>query len=161
MKTLLSHSLSSLMLGLLLFTTACKKDPDPVPAGPSFVGKTYRITSFTLNPALDLDNDGKPDTDLTILFDDCRKDDTVTFLTGGKTQTGFGSKLCSDDDPNNRDGGTWTYDEGRNILKTVDKDDPTEVTEWALEGSGSTLRAVNTFDASGVTYTSTLIMKAL
>lgn len=161
MKTLLTRSLSGLMLGLLLFATSCKTDPDPTPAGPSFVGKTYRIAAFTLNPALDLNGDGKPDTDLTILFDDCRKDDTVTFETGGKIKVGFGNKLCNDDDPNNRDGGTWTFDEGRKILKTVDKDDPTEITEWAIDDSGSTLRAVETFDASGVTYTSTLIMKAL
>jgi hypothetical protein len=161
MKTLLIRPLYGLTLSFLILTASCKKDPDPNPVGPAFVDKTYRITSFTLDPALDLNNDGKPDTDLTLLFDECRKDDTVTLETGGKITTGFGATTCTGDDPADRNGGTWTYDEARKVLKTVDKDDPTEITEWVVEASGNTLRAAEEFVAQGVTYKSTLVMKAI
>ncbi|MBD2699546.1 hypothetical protein IC229_02785 [Spirosoma sp. BT702] len=146
---------------IILITSSCKKENDPLPTSQSFVGKTYQIVSFTLNPALDLDNDGIADTDLTLLFSDCRKDDTVTFETGGKILTGFGTSKCTGDDTSDRNGGTWTYDQSRNVLKTLDKDDPTVITEWAIEASGNTLRSVEQFEAQGVTYTSTMVMKAI
>ncbi len=159
MKNSLTRPLSSLALGLLLFATSCKKNADPNPLGISVSGKTYRIASFTITPGVDLDGDGKPDTDLTILMDECKLDDTVTLQAGGKISVSFGATKCPDD--NSTDGGTWTYDDTRKTLKTVDKDEPTSVTEFEVIESGNTLRAVEEFTQSGVTYRSTLLMKAI
>ncbi|MVM31138.1 hypothetical protein GO755_13940 [Spirosoma sp. HMF4905] len=161
MNLSLTRPLYGLTLGLLLFTTSCKTDPDPVPSGPPFVGKTYQLDTFTLDPAIDLDGDKKPDTDLTILMASCELDNTVRFDTGGKITVGFGASKCPDDDPNDLNGGTWIYDESRSVLKITDRDDPTIQTEWEVTSAGASIKTISRFEESGVTYTGTMIWKAV
>lgn len=155
------RTLYGLGLGLLMAVTSCKNGGDPVPAGPTFDGKTYRIVSYTLNPAADLDGDGKADTDLTILMDDCVKDNTATLETGGKVKINFGTVKCASDGPATQNGGTWSYDTTKNVLKTVDNDNPTKFTEWQVSEGGNTLRTTAQFVDDEVTYTTTMIMKTL
>ncbi|MVM41675.1 hypothetical protein GO730_35075 [Spirosoma sp. HMF3257] len=157
----LTRLLLGLTLGLLLLTTSCKKDPDPGPAGPAFVGKTYRLDSFTLEPPIDLDGDGKADSDLTLLMESCELDNTIRFDTGGKISVGLGASKCPDDDPNDLNGGTWIYDEARSVLKITDRDDPTVQTEWEVTSAGASIKTVSRFVEGGVTYTGTMIWRTI
>jgi hypothetical protein len=53
---------------ITLTTSSCKKGDEvvqPTDNTPAFVGKNLVMTSFQINPAIDLDGDGKVDTDRT------------------------------------------------------------------------------------------------
>ena len=62
---------------LISFTTAHQS--------PSFTGKFWKPVTMTVSPAIDLDLDGKPDTDLLANLEECDQDDAEMYKSNGKT----------------------------------------------------------------------------
>ncbi|MBD2753644.1 hypothetical protein [Spirosoma validum] len=131
----------------LLLASAYNKANVPVKAEasnntPAFIGKNLTMTSFQVNPAIDLDADGKLDTDLTIFLRDCDKDNTVTFEKGGVMSGSNGPLSCSANEvaPSIKPS-HWTYDPSTKTIRIVKDNDATDVSEWkVLEASGNSLK---------------------
>lgn len=159
-----SLSLWSLLLGLMLFTAACNKDKDGVEPGgidgtPAFVGKSWQLSAFTLDPAQDLDGDGKPDADLMKFMRPCDKDNTVTFEKNGKLSGSNGKLKCDDDEPTDGSAGRWSYNADTKILTITDEDG---ANEWKIiESTGSTLKAAVEVLEEGNEFKAVMTWKAV
>lgn len=129
----------SALLGLLLVTASCKHDQEPVQPGnngdfvASFVGVRWQMAEFKLDPALDIDGDGKPDSDLMRFLRPCDLDNTIVFERSGRMSGDNGKVTCDDDhnDPAANKPGSWTYDNVTKLLRIVDGDDGS-VSEWIV-----------------------------
>jgi hypothetical protein len=161
----------ALLGGLLLGGfSSCKKDnnePNPGTGGgtPSFVGKNWVVQSILLDPAIDLDGDGKPDSDMVPFLDDCNRDDSVVFQADGKMMEDHGAVLCDDD--NNvklKHTHNWTYDATSRKISLADPTTPSEVSTWdVLDLSSSTLNVRATIlpeDGKTGAIKATMTMKA-
>lgn len=140
--------------------TSCKHDNDPVvpepnPPGsiaPTFEGVRWQLSNMVLDPAVDIDGDGRVDSDITNLFlRPCDLDNTLVFERGGNVSGDKGKLRCDDDDPTpTGKSARWTYDSAAKQLRIVDG---TEVTEWVvLEASASYLKVKQQFTEEGKTY---------
>ncbi len=145
MKKLNAFIVASVAI-LTLTLSGCKKNEneiDPIDGGtPAFVGKRMVLSSFIMDPAVDLDGDGKVDPDLMAFLEDCEKDNIVIFEKGGKLSGENGAKRCDDDELSEGNAGTWTYNEQTKILRIVDADDKSDISEWkVIEASSKILKA--------------------
>ncbi|QDK80316.1 hypothetical protein EXU85_17585 [Spirosoma sp. KCTC 42546] len=139
----------AVMATLVLATSSCKKGDDGVQpadntATPAFVGKNLVMTSFQVNPAIDLDGDGKLDTDLMVFLRACDKDNTLVFEKNGTLSGSNGQLSCSDNeaDPSAVKPSHWTYNEQTKTIRIVKDSDATDVSEWkVLEASATGLKA--------------------
>jgi len=166
MKTSLTQ-LRSVLFALLVVAglASCKKDgeninPDLIDNNPAFVGKKWQLSSFILDPAIDLDGDGTPDPDLLEYLPACSKDDIIIFKADGK-MGGEPGVLCDDETPGGSGSGSWTYDKNSKILKIIGSDGPTDVDELqVVEMSASTLKAKVEVTEEGTTLTAYMTFKA-
>ena len=146
------NRLNSLMLAgaatLMLTASAFKKDnqtvqPDSNSATLAFVGKSLVMTSFQVSPAIDLDADGKLDSDLTVFLRDCDKDNSITFEKEGVMSGSNGNLSCSDHEVASpiAKSSHWTYDPSTKTIRIVKDNDATDVSEWkVLEASANSLK---------------------
>ncbi len=81
-----------------------------------FTDKYWVVESVTVSPSIDLDLDGKPDTDMTILIEECEKDDALMFKSDNTLIQHVGEKKCDDDDPIEEEVGEWSYNESTKTL---------------------------------------------
>ncbi|UFH54296.1 hypothetical protein [Spirosoma sp. KNUC1025] len=163
------NRLNSLLLAatatLMLTTSSCKKDSETVQPGgsePAFVGKAMMMTSFQVNPAIDLDADGKLDTDLTIFLRDCDKDNTITFEKNGVMSGSNGQLSCSSDeaDPSAAKPSHWTYNESTKTIRIVKDNDPTDVSEWkVVDASASGLKVEVSVNEPTRSYKTIMVWK--
>lgn len=75
-----------------------------------FGNKYWIIESSTIEPALDLDLDGKPDTDILKITPACEKDDARLFRADGIIITNRGKVSCEEDEETEEETGEWTYE---------------------------------------------------
>ncbi len=85
-------------------------------AVPSFTDKYWKIESITVSPAVDLDMDGKPDADATILLEECDRDDAEMYKSDRTIIKHAGTKKCDDDDPLEEEVGEWSYNEATKTI---------------------------------------------
>lgn len=98
----------------------------------------WQLVSATITPAIDLDLDGKPDTDLGILLLPCDRDDADQYRSDGVIITDRGTTLCEDDEQAEREEtGTWTYDAATKTL-TMDRYDSDNIVTAKLESASAT-----------------------
>jgi hypothetical protein len=164
---------TTLMLALTatitLTTTACKKgddstQPTPVDNTPAFVGKNLMMTSFQINPAIDLNGDGTLDNDLMIFLEDCDKDNTIIFEKNGKLSGSNGALVCTngDDDPSAVEPSHWTYNAQTKTLKIIKDSDATDVSEWkVVEASASGLKVEIGVEEAAQSYKTIMTWKAI
>jgi hypothetical protein len=166
MKTFQTVAYSALLLAAL---ASCKKDndvtdPDGGPGQPAFVGKKWVTQSMTIQPAIDLNGDGKPDSDVTGLLDACDLDDAAVFKADGKLLTDHGAQRCEASEVAEEHTANWTYQKAANTIKLADPTNPSEVTTWEiLNQSANTLKIrVELFpaDGTGQNIMATVTMKA-
>lgn len=152
-----------------LTTSSCKKgdeavQPTPVDNTPAFVGKNLVMTSFQLNPAIDMDGDGKVDSDLMVFLRDCDKDNTIVFEKNGKLSGGNGQLSCSDDDadPSAVKPSHWTYNAQTKTIQIVKDDDPSDASEWkVVDASASGLKVEISVDEPTRSYKTIMTWKAI
>ena len=75
-----------------------------------FGDRYWVIASVTIHPALDVDMDGKPDTDLLILRESCERDDADQYRSDGIIFTNRGSAHCDEEEEREEETGTWSFD---------------------------------------------------
>src|SRR5919202_231454 len=128
----------TLALAALLLTgaVACKKDQEgssPTPDNsPAFVGKKWKMVSFTLDNPIDFDGDGKLDSDLTAFLDECHKDDSVVFEADGKVMGDNGQQRCEADEQAVEQTNTWSFDAAKQVLSLNDVKSPGNLSQWRV-----------------------------
>lgn len=87
-----------------LLTASCKKSSSKPAAGNNqvaalLVDKNWVITAATMGTAVDVNQDGTPDTDLynAAIKGTCREDDYLRFLADGNMLEREGENVCSDE----------------------------------------------------------------
>lgn len=153
----------------MLTAAAFKKDNQTVQtdshkAPLAFVGKNLVLSSFQVNPAIDLDADGKLDNDLTVFLRDCEKDNTITFEKSGVLSDSNGQLSCSANatDTFITKPGHWTYDELTKTIRIVKGSEATHVSDWkVLDASGSGLTLERSVTEPTRSYKTVMILKAV
>jgi hypothetical protein len=77
--------------------TSCrhkKDDPQPASVKEMLINKKWLATSMTIDPGVDIDGDGKIDTDWMQFIEDCEKDDLTVFADDGELLTLDGAVKC-------------------------------------------------------------------
>ena len=99
-KTIQLAVLLSVMAGVLTFQ-ACKKDEKDTAKTKTELITTgsWKMTAFTINPAVDVDFDGDTETNVFEVLDGCIKDDLTTFKTNGTAEGNEGASKCDSADP--------------------------------------------------------------
>src|SRR5690606_49768 len=95
----------SLFVALVSLVTSASAQDNP------FGNRFWTIASVTINPPLDVDLDGKPDTDLLILVPTCEKDDAERYQDDGLIIIDRGTKLCEGEDEKIEEFGTWSFND--------------------------------------------------
>jgi hypothetical protein len=104
-KTTLSLLLATAFFGF----NGCKKDKTKTEL---LTDGSWKLSAFTINPAIDVNGDGVLDTDLyNLVIQNCSKDDFVTFKTGGTLTSDEGATKCSTSSPQTTSG-TWAFADG-------------------------------------------------
>jgi hypothetical protein len=150
-------------LCLLSVAVSCKKDEATKPEEPkpettlAFVGKSFQMTSFVLTPAIDIDGDGKVDSDLMKYLPACNLDDIIIFEKDGRMSGNGGTNHCPDENPPSNVA-KWSYNTTTKMLKM---EDGTDITEWkVLEMSSKKLAVETTESNNGVEFKAVLTMTA-
>ncbi len=170
MNRLTTPTLWSALLGLLLLTASCDKKNNEVTPGStstdglvaSFVGVRWQMSEFTLDQPIDLNGDGKPDSDLTVFLEPCDLDNTIVFERNG-TMTGDNGKLkCdTDNDPTTHKPSSWTYDNTAKILRIVNGED-NSVSQWnVIEASAKFLKVKVAITEDGQPLGATMTWKSV
>lgn len=166
MKKVPTLALSALLLMVL---ASCKKDndltdPDGGPGRPAFVGKQWVTQSVMIQPGLDLDGDGQPDTDITRFLDACDLDDAAVFKADGKLFSDRGTQHCEASEVREEHTANWTYNSTAQTIRLTDVADPGDVTTWnILNLSANTMKIrveLLPDDGAGQNIMATITMKA-
>jgi hypothetical protein len=139
-----------IMAGVLPFQ-ACKKDENNTPKTKTELITTgsWKMTAFTINPAIDFDLDGDTESNLFDILDGCAKDDFTTFKTNGTAEGNEGASKCDNADPQTYSL-DWSFASNETKLNLDgDEYDLVELTATKLKISAS-------FVVAGVTYTQEL-----
>jgi hypothetical protein len=153
----------SLLLGVMALTlmmTGCKKDKEEIiPEGTaSFVDKTWKLDAMTIDPAIDWDEDGVPDTDILGLMDECDIDDLITLRKDGKTITNFGKAKCDPTEPNEATTGSWAFDPVSKKM-TLNHDEGDDEEWMVVQNDGNTLKMKGILPNVTPEYTITMTLK--
>lgn len=138
---------SIVMITVMAFTYNKVSTPNE-----AFTDKYWKLETITVSPAVDLDMDGKPDTDMRILLEDCQKDDAEMYKSNNKLMKDEGSEKCDDEDPQQSEVGTWKYDASTKTL-TINKNDSEKPQLLTIkEVSSGKLVVTGTFKSKNATH---------
>ncbi|SEL52826.1 hypothetical protein [Parapedobacter koreensis] len=116
---------------------AGRRNIPAVPIQDSPFGNQYwMVASATIHPALDVDLDGKADTDLLLLVPPCERDDADRYLDDGTILTNRGPVNCDEDEEREEETGTWSYDPATKTL-VMEKYDGSQPVEAHLESASA------------------------
>ncbi|MFZ4261705.1 hypothetical protein ACFRAE_06665 [Sphingobacterium sp. HJSM2_6] len=121
----------SLGFSQLLIAAKLSKPADAEMSNPLFGNNYWIVESSTIHPALDLDMDGKPDTDVLILQEPCDRDDADLFRADGVILTDWGNIRCDEEEEGITETGTWKFNPQKQIL-TIKKDHSRKLMEAKL-----------------------------
>ncbi|MFC3196028.1 hypothetical protein ACFOET_00245 [Parapedobacter deserti] len=118
------------------------------------------VASSTIQPALDVDMDGKPDTDLLILIPPCERDDADRYLDDGTILTSRGSASCEADEEEEEETGTWSYDPTTKTLLFEKYDGGKPVEARLASASASQIVLITNHQSSKGTHTIRTTLKS-
>jgi hypothetical protein len=155
-KKIMNHALS-LVTALSILSTSIlslgkseSRDTELQSSSP-FGAHFWVVSSSTVHPAFDID--GKPDTDLLIVVPVCELDDADHYQSDGTILTDYGRHRCDEEQEQQEESGTWSYDSGSKIL-TMEKYDGGGTVQAKLEStSGTELVFVSELKSSKGTHT--------
>ncbi len=144
--------LASLLLAITTASTfiACKKDNKDDNAGKTktelITTGSWKVTAYTVNPALDVDGDGDVETNVFDYYEACEKDDFTTFKTDNTAEFNDGPSKCDPGDAQTYSR-TWYFTANETKLVV----DGQEFTIIELSATSAKIRY--TYELNGVTYT--------
>jgi len=115
MKKILSATTAFTIL-LMFILVACNKDkdePQTQDVETLLLNKNWKLTVFTISPAIDLGN-GLTN-DVLGAWDSCEKDDLYIFKPNNVFHSDEGSTKCDAADPQ-QSAATWSYDKTSKLL---------------------------------------------
>lgn len=125
-----------------------------------FADKFWKLESSVVAPAIDLDMDGKADTDIRVMMEDCEKDDAEMYKTGGKVMKHNGTNKCEEEDEAVVESGTWEYNATTKQLTIKHHDTRKAQTATIKEVSGNRMIVVSSFTSAKGKHTITAVYKA-
>lgn len=125
-----------------------------------FADKFWKLESSVVTPAVDLDMDGKADTDIRVMMEDCEKDDAEMYKSGGKVMKHNGANKCDEDDEEVLESGTWEYNATTKQLTIKHHDTRKAQTATVKEVSGNKMVVVSSFTSSKGKHSITAVYKA-
>ncbi|MDN3725334.1 hypothetical protein QRD02_13180 [Aequorivita sp. SDUM287046] len=150
-------TIKNIILGfnLIFFTFSATAQESP------FGDYYWTLASLTISPAVDVDMDGKVDTDLLFLIPPCERDDTYRYQNDGTIIVNRGKIQCEDDEEKIEEVGTWSYDKKTKKL-ILDKYDTRKNTEVIVEfSSASKIVSIKKIESPEGTHTARTIFKAV
>ncbi|MCL4642122.1 MULTISPECIES: hypothetical protein [Olivibacter] len=97
-----------------------------------FGNQHWTMQAASIQPAIDLNADGKLDTDLMILIRPCERDDADLFRADGFIITHRGATSCEEDEGKVEETGTWAYNPSTKTL-IMERYDGSKPIEGKLE----------------------------
>ena len=125
-----------------------------------FADKYWKLESSVVSPAIDLNMDGKADTDIRVMLEDCEKDDAEMYRTGGTVMKHEGASKCDEEDEDVSESGTWQYNAGTKQLTIKHHDTGKPQTMTVKEVSGNKMVVVSEFTSSKGKHSITAVFKA-
>lgn len=113
-----------------------------------FADKFWKLESSVVSPAIDLNMDGKADSDIRIMLEDCEKDDAEMYKTGGTVMKDEGANKCDEEEEAIFESGTWKYNAGTKQLTIKHHDTRKPQTMTVKEVSGNKMVVVSEFTSS-------------
>ncbi len=154
MKTFFRLKTTFLALAVLSIAfVSCEKDKDNKPDNTELLtGKNWKLTAFTIDPAIDWFGNGTLVTNIYAQLPTCAKDDLATFNKNGTVNFDEGATKCDPNDPQTTSG-TWAFNTDKTII-SVTTDGETE--SWkVLELKNDRLVIEYQEVEDGITYTLT------
>ena len=124
--------------------------PTPAPATKTelLTAKKWKITAYTVSPAIDLNGNGTMVSNIYAQMPACEKDDLYIFNVNSSVTADEGGSKCDPNNPQSKLDGTWTFNSTETII-TWDED-------YNIETLNSTTLKVNNVEArNGINYTFT------
>lgn len=124
----------ALLLTLTPAIMSCEDERDiwPLNRKPQFIDKTWEIDSWDLTTPVDIDDDGRVETDLMDLLDRCEEDNLITFSADGRLLESPGDDLCDDDEPGEKHTYNWSYERSSQTLTLKDPQTGKKTDEWEV-----------------------------
>lgn len=152
---------SQTLLALTIFIGASIATAFTFPADQkaAFADKYWILESSVVSPAIDLNMDGKADTDLRVMMEDCEKDDAEMFKTGGTVMKHEGANKCDEEDETVSESGTWQYNAATKQLTVKHHNTDKPQTMTVKEVSGNKMIVTSTFTSAKGKHNITAIYK--
>lgn len=125
-----------------------------------FADKYWILESSVVSPAVDLDMDGKADTDILAMIEDCEKDDAEMYKTGGTVIKHSGASKCDEEEETVSESGTWEYDAATKQLTVKHHDTRKAQTLTVKELAGNRMVVTTVFTSSKGKHSITAVFKA-
>jgi hypothetical protein len=139
--------------------TSCGKDDDettPAKSKTELISSGgWKLASLTISPAIDLNGDGTPDSDLTPFVSACNKDDVTNFKSDKTYTMDEGASKCNAADPQVFENGTWSFSSDESKITLTPTGSPDSDTYTITELTESTLKYTETQSDSSGNYTFT------
>ncbi|WP_026632510.1 hypothetical protein [Dyadobacter alkalitolerans] len=98
----------------------------------NFSDKQWEIDAWDLETPLDIDDDGRAETDLMDLLETCDEDNLITFAKNGKVLEDAGLDLCEDDQPGEIHTYNWDFDKKDQAIIIRDPLTNKKTDEWEV-----------------------------
>lgn len=126
----------------------------------AFTDKYWHLESSTVSPAIDLNMDGKEDTDIRVMLQDCEKDDAEMFRKDGKVMKDEGAAKCDEEEEAISESGAWTYNAATRQLTVKHHDTNKPQTLTVKEVSGNRMVLSYDFSSTKGKHNITAVYKA-
>jgi hypothetical protein len=150
MKTKNHHIILLLMITAATVTFSCKKDKEENSAKTKtelLTTGTWKLISYTSNPAYDWYGNGNFATDIFNALNPCERDGLDTYRTNGIVEINEGALKCNSTDPQTFTL-TWAFTNNESKI-LYDGFDEYEL----IELTATTMRLRQIFVENGITYT--------
>lgn len=124
-----------------------------------FADKYWILESSTVSPAIDLNGDGKPDSDIRVMLEDCERDDAEMYKTGGTVMKHEGKNRCDEEEEVITESGTWNYDAATKQLTVKHHNTSKPQVMTVKEATASKMVVSNVFTSSKGKHTIVAIYK--
>lgn len=106
----------SAMLSVALYISCQASEENKTKKFTSFTNKSWRLQALYVAPAVDWDLDGKKETDILAVLEDCEKDDLLILRSDKVVVRNAGKIKCDEEDDQEKQTGVWSFNQGSKKL---------------------------------------------